>query len=111
MDWQLTVLAPAITPGFVGLIRTPPEKRDHAAIEDSKKRTTAAITILDGQFAKTAYVAGDAFSYGDIPVAVMANRYRQLVPERPPLPNFERWYAAISARQAFKDQVAAVPMA
>ncbi len=111
MDWQLSVLAPAITPGFVGLIRTPPEKRDHAAIEESKKRTTAAITILDGQLAKTAYVAGDAFSYGDIPAAVMANRYRQLVPERPPLPNFERWYAAISARQAFKDQVAAVPMA
>jgi glutathione S-transferase len=111
MDWQLSVLAPAITPGFVGLIRTPPEKRDHAAIEDSKKRTTAAITILDGQLAKTAYVAGDGFSYGDIPVAVMANRYRQLVPERPPLPNFERWYAAIAARQAFKDQVAAVPLA
>ena len=25
------------------------------------------------------------FSYGDIPVAIMAYRYRQLVPERPPL--------------------------
>ena len=37
MDWQLSVFAPAITPGFVGLIRTPPEKRDHAAIEDCKK--------------------------------------------------------------------------
>ncbi len=110
MDWQLSVFAPAITPGFVGLIRTPPEKRDHAAIEDSKRRTTAAITILDEQLAKTAYVAGDAFSYGDIPAAVMANRYRQLVPERPPLRNFERWYAAISSRQAFKDQVAAVPL-
>ena len=47
MDWQLSVLAPAITPGFIGLIRTPPEKRDHAAIEDSKKKTTAAIDILD----------------------------------------------------------------
>ena len=111
MDWQLSVLAPAITPGFVGLIRTPPEKRDYAAIEDSKKKTTAAMTILDEHLAKAAFVAGDAFSYGDVPVAVMANRYRQLVPERPPLRNFERWYAAISARQAFKDQVAAVPLA
>jgi hypothetical protein len=26
------------------------------------------------------------------------------------LPNFERWYAAISARKAFKDHVAAVPL-
>ena len=28
MDWQLTVAAPALTPVFWGLIRTPPEKRD-----------------------------------------------------------------------------------
>jgi glutathione S-transferase len=40
----------------------------------------------------------------------MAYRYRQLVPERPALKNFERWYAAISLRQAFKDQVGSVPL-
>ena len=111
MDWQLSVLAPAITPAFIGLIRTPPEKRNHSTIEESKKRTTEAIGLLDGELAKSTYVAGDAFSYGDIPTAVMANRYRQLVPERPPLRNFERWYAAIASRKAFKDQVAAVPLA
>ena len=111
MDWQLSVLGPAITPAFIGLIRTPAEKRDLAVIEDSKKKTIAAMTILDGALAKTAFVAGDNFSYGDIPAAVMANRYRQLVPERPPLRNFERWYAAIAARPAFRVQVAAVTLA
>ena len=111
MDWQLSVLGPAIFQCFWGLIRTPLEKRNHTAIEESKKKTTEAIAILDAELAKSAFVAGDAFSYGDIPAAVMANRYRQLVPERPPLRNFERWYAAISARRAFKDQVAAVPLA
>jgi len=110
MDWQLSVAAPAISDAFMGLIRTPPDKRNHAAIEESKKKTTAAMTILDGELGKTAYVAGDAFSYGDIPVAVMAYRYRALVPERPALPHFERWYAAISARPAFKAEVAAVPL-
>ena len=110
MDWQLSILGPAIFACFWGLVRTPPEKRDHAAIEESKKKTTAAITILDGELAKSAFVAGDHFSYGDIPAAVMANRYRQLVPERPPLRNFERWFAAIAGRRAFKDQVAAVKL-
>ncbi len=110
MDWQLAVAGPAIFQCFWGLIRTPPEKRNHAAIEDSKKKTTAAMTIMDGQLAKTEYLAGDAFSYGDIPVGIIANRFRQLVPERPPLQNFERWYAAISARPAFKDHIAAVPL-
>ena len=73
---------------FWGLIRTPPEKRNHAAIEDSKKKTTAAMAMVDEQLGKTAYLAGDAFSYGDIPVGIMAYRYRQLVPDRPPLPQF-----------------------
>ncbi|MGD0023063.1 MAG: glutathione S-transferase family protein [Xanthobacteraceae bacterium] len=111
MDWQLSVAGPAIFGCFWGLIRTPPEKRNHAAIDESKKKTTAAIAIMDGQLAKTEYLAGEAFSYGDIPVAVIAYRFRQLVPERPPLQNFERWYAAVSARPAFKDHVAAVPLA
>jgi glutathione S-transferase len=110
MDWQLSVAAPAISDAFMGLVRTPPEKRNHAAIEESKKRTTAAMTILDGELGKSGYVAGDAFSYGDIPVAIMAYRYRALVPERPVLPHLERWYAAIAARPAFKAEVAAVPL-
>ena len=110
MDWQLTVAGPAIFGCFWGLIRTAPEKRDHAVIEDSKKKTTAAMSMMDQQLAKTAYLAGDDFSYGDIPVGIIAYRYRQLVPERPSLPNFERWYAAIASRQAFKDHVAAVPL-
>ena len=110
MDWQLSVAAPAISDAFMGLVRTPPEKRNHAAIEESKKRTTAAMTILDGELANGPYVGGEAFTYGDIPVAVMAYRYRALVPERPTLPHLERWYAAIAARPAFRDQVAAIPL-
>src|SRR5882672_831383 len=37
-------------------------------------------------------------------------RYRELVPERPAFPNFERWYAAIASRQAFRDHVSTVPI-
>ena len=110
MDWQLAVAGPAIFECFWGLIRTPPEKRNHTAIEASKKKTTAAMAIMDAQLAKTRYLAGDAFSYGDIPVGIIAYRFRQLVPERPALPHFERWYADIAARPAFKAQVAAVPL-
>ncbi len=110
MDWQLAVAGPAIHGCFWGLIRTPPEKRNHAAIEELKKNTTAAIAMMDTQLGKTRYLAGDAFSYGDIPVGIIAYRYRQLVPDRPPFANFERWYAAISARDAFKNHISAVPL-
>ncbi len=110
MDWQLSVLGPAIHATFWGLVRTPPEQRDLAAIAASKTKTTAAIAILDAQLAKTAYVAGDAFSMGDIPVGVFGYRFHALVPERPPLPHFERWFAAISARPAFRDHILSMPL-
>jgi glutathione S-transferase len=110
MDWQLSVLGPAITPVFWGLVRTPADKRDPAAIAAGKEKTATAVKMLDDQLGKTKFLAGDAFSYGDIPVGIIAYRFRQLVPDRPPLKNFERWYAAIAARQAFKDHIAAVPL-
>ena len=110
MDWQLSVMGPAITPVFWGMIRTPPAERNHTAIDEGKVKTTAAVKMLDEQFAKTAYAAGEAFSMGDIPIAIMSYRYRELVPERPAFPNFERWYAAIGARLAFKEHVSSIPL-
>ncbi len=109
MDWQLTVAAPAITPVFWGLIRTPPEKRDHAAIEAGKVKTMAAMQMLDAQLAKSAFVAGDTLSMGDIPVAVMTYRFRRLMPERSGLDHLERWFTAIEQRPAFKEHVLAIP--
>ena len=79
-----------------------------AAIKASQDKTTDAMKMLDAQLAKTAYVAGPAFSYGDIPVGVMCYRYRQLVPGRPPTPNLDRWYDAISKRKAFHDHVGSI---
>jgi len=110
MDWHLSVMVPAIYPMFIGLVRTPLEQRDPKAIEEGKLRTTAATEILNDQLAKTRYVAGDAFSYGDIPTAVLVRRYRALVPDRPAFKNVERWYAAIAVRPAFQEHVAAIPM-
>jgi glutathione S-transferase len=110
MDWQLAVLAPAITPVFWNLIRTAPEKRDHAAIDAGKQKTGDATRMLEAQLGKTQYLAGDAFSYGDIPAAIMVRRYRELVPDRPEFKNVERWYAAIAARPAYDEHVTKIPM-
>src|ERR1700760_3691977 len=75
MDWQLAVLGPAITPVFWNLVRTPPEKRDHAAVAAGKDKTAAAVKMLDDQLAKTKFLASDEFSYGDIPAGIMVRRY------------------------------------
>ena len=110
MDWQLSVVGPAISGAFWGLIRTPPEQRDQAAIAASQAKTTEAMKILDAALAREPCVAGAAFSMGDIPVGIMAYRFRQLVPERPALSNFERWYKDMSARPAFIEHVSSIPL-
>jgi glutathione S-transferase len=109
MDWQLSVANGAIFPVFWGLIRTPPEKRDEKSIEAGKAKCAAAIKILDDQLANTRFIAGDDFCYGDIPIGPFVYRYFRLVPDHPPFPNVERWYAEICARKPFKENVLDVP--
>lgn len=110
MDWQLSVAGPAIFAAFWGLIRTPPEKRDAAAIKASQEKTTDAMKMLDAQLGKTQFTAGNSFSFGDIPVGIICFRYRALVPDRPPTPNLDRWYAALAKRKAFNEHVVSVPL-
>jgi glutathione S-transferase len=110
MDWQISVLGPAIGPAFWGLIRTPEEKRDLAAIAASQAKTIEGMKMLDAQLGRTKFVAGENFSYGDIPVGIMAYRYWQLVPERPELANVARWYKALQTRKAFKQHVEAITL-
>jgi glutathione S-transferase len=110
MDWQIAVVGPAIFGAFWGLIRTPPEKRDAAAIKASQEKTAAALAMFDAWLAKNAYAAGAAFSMGDIPLGIMTYRFWQLAPERPALPNLKRWYDAIAARPAFQRHVGSIAL-
>lgn len=110
MDWQLSVVGPAIFGAFWGLVRTQPEQRDQKAIAASQAKTTEAMQIFDAALAKQPYAGGSVFSMGDIPLGIMAYRFRQLVPERPKLEYFERWYAAIADRPAFQQHVSAIPL-
>ncbi|MBV9564106.1 MAG: glutathione S-transferase family protein, partial [Bradyrhizobium sp.] len=110
MDWQLTVMAPAIGPLFMGMVRTPAAERNMKAIDDSKAKTADAAKMLDAQLAKTQFLAGDAFSYGDIPVGIMVWRFRELAPERQGFKNLDRWYSAVAARPGFQQHVKAIPL-
>ena len=67
------------------------------------------MRILDAQLAKTAFLAGDALSMGDIPAALVTYRFRRLVPERSGLDHLEHWYTGMEQRPAFRQHVLAIP--
>jgi glutathione S-transferase len=98
MDWQATTCTPAMRDAFWQLVRTPPEKRDSAAVEASRVASEKAMAILDAHLAGRAHVAGDSFSPADIVLGCAVHRWLNLPLAREPRPNLERWYATLKAR-------------
>lgn len=102
MDWYHTTLWPQLGPVFWNLIRTPADQRNMTLVEEYRQKLIGSFGIVDAQLARGAYMAGDAFSMGDIPMAIAAWRWFNLAIERPTLPNLDRWYARICERPAFQ---------
>jgi glutathione S-transferase len=105
MDWQATTLWPAFRIVFLGLVRTPPEKRDERAIEAARVETNRVLGVLEGQLGNTRHVGGEAFTMGDIPLGVSVYRCFALGVERAKFPNVARWYDGLAERAPFREQV------
>jgi glutathione S-transferase len=105
MDWQQTVVSPAVFPVFWGLIRTAPKDRDLDAIRDGRDRLEQVMTILDHHLSDSAFVGGESLSMADIPLGIMVYRWFTLDIERTELPSLYRWYQQLADRPAFKDNV------
>ena len=106
MDWQQSTVMPgALTPLFLGLIRTPPEKRDAEALRKAAEATQAALRTLDAHLAGQPYVLGDSFTVADIPVGVATYRWYALPVEHAELPNLRAWYDRLRQRPAFAEHV------
>ena len=123
MGWQIATLSPTMVTVFRGLVRTPPEERDMAAIAAARDvrtppeerdmaaiaaardRTARLFAMLDAALAGSDYVAGASFTVGDIPVGIAAYRWYRLDIEREDFPNLERWYGRLTERPAYREHI------
>jgi glutathione S-transferase len=101
MDWYHTTLWPDMGPLFWNLIRTTPDKRNLALVEEKRGKLAKSFAIVDTQLAQRDYLAGKSLTMGDIPMGIAAWRWFELPIERPALPNLERWYNRICQRPAY----------
>jgi glutathione S-transferase len=107
MDFQQTALNPPASVVFQGLIRTPPERRDGAAIAAGIKAAAAIWAILDARLARLAYVAGDSPTRADIAFGPHVHRWFNMpVEERPAAPNLRAWYERLLTRPAYRTHCA-----
>jgi glutathione S-transferase len=104
MDWAFTFQS-AMRAVFWGLIRTPPDKRDLKAIEEGRKRSAELLAVPESALAKNSYVAGKAFTMGDIPLGCEVQRWMRVPIERPHFPNVEAWFERLRSRPAFVKHV------
>jgi glutathione S-transferase len=103
MDWAFSFQG-SVRDAFWHLIRTPAEKRDAQAIENSRVKSGEMARILDAALADRMYVAG-MFSMGDIPIGCEVQRWMRLPIDRPKLPHLEAWFERLCVRTAFKKHV------
>jgi glutathione S-transferase len=105
MDWTTSTVAPALTPVFWGLIRTPPEKRNMASIEAEGEKVGQAFQVLEQSLEGRDHVAGKSFTMGDIPLGTFVHRWYALAVKRPKLPRVEAYYQRLQQRAPYKKHV------
>ncbi|EEU9072830.1 glutathione S-transferase [Salmonella enterica] len=105
MDWANQTLSPAHRVILMGLVRTPPEKRDRAAIEAGIEKCDSLFVLLDDALARQPWFSGDNFGTGDIAIAPFVYNLLNVGLKWTPRPNLERWYQQLTERPAFRKVV------
>jgi glutathione S-transferase len=101
-DWYGNTFWANVRPLLVQLVRTPEADRVQVLIDTSLKAATAAAELLNRELARSPYVAGNEFTFGDIPLGAAAQRWLNLPIERPSTPHIAGWYARLKERPGFK---------
>jgi glutathione S-transferase len=101
MDWAFT-FQNAMRAVFWNLIRTAPEKRDMKAVEEGRAQSAKLLEVLERNLQSKAYVGGNAFTMGDIPIGCEVQRWMRVPIERPAFPKVEAWFDRLGERAAFR---------
>jgi len=106
MDAQQTVLNRPQGVLFVGLIRTPPEKRDQAAITQAIGEAADAWRLIGTELGKHPFICGDTLTLADMCWGVHVHRWLNMDFDRPEVANLSAWYERLLQRPVYRTHVA-----
>ncbi|MDB5458850.1 MAG: Glutathione S-transferase domain [Caulobacteraceae bacterium] len=109
MDWQAIHQAAAVR-DLGRLLRLGAPAPNAERFSAARAEAERVFELIEVQLAQRPYIAGDAFTLADIPLAIGAARWFDLPVERPPSTALAGWFKAVSARPAYK-AVSATPLA
>jgi glutathione S-transferase len=108
LDWQLSILWPALRLPFLGLTRVPEAERNYAGISKGFTDTHHYLGHLNTTLQNQAYCSGERFNLGDIALALCVNRWILLaetfpdqLSARPHYEHLEKWFKRIQTETQF----------
>jgi glutathione S-transferase len=104
-EWGKITFAIAMGPLFMGLVRTPPSKRNPEAILSAEVGAAKVARIFDARIGKGPWLTGEALTFADIAMGFYLYRYYTMPFKRSETPNLDAHYARLSARPAFREHV------
>jgi len=106
MDWANYETSISLRGAFLGGMLNEPPWNHPWFVERGRLQITAEVGQLDEHIARNGpYVAGEAFTVGDIPVGLVVNRWFHLDFKRPRYEAVEMYYEMLSARPAYREHV------
>lgn len=108
MDFQQTAQSRPASTIFLGLVRTPPEKRDTAAIAAAVTELARIWAICANQAqAKGGFLCGPTLTLADITLAPHLHRWFHMpIENRPEVPGLRQWYDRMGPHEGFRRHVA-----
>ncbi|CAB3718150.1 glutathione S-transferase family protein [Paraburkholderia rhynchosiae] len=104
IDWQASELNRAWSYAFLALVRHSAAHRDPSQIESSRANWAKQMAIVEGQLQRTgAFMAGEAFSLADIPIALSINRWLETPFEHDALPAVAGYMARLDQREGYRE--------
>jgi glutathione S-transferase len=105
-EWSKINVTKAFTqPIFWRVVRTPPSRRDPAAIQRGLAQLSPLLVIAERQLADHDYLAGEVFTLADIQFGHVLFRYYDINIARDELPHLRRYYERLATRPAFREHV------
>jgi glutathione S-transferase len=104
IDWQASELNRAWSYAFLALVRRSPAHQDRQQIELSCANWARHMAIVEGQLERTgAFIAGQAFSLADIPIALSTNRWLETPLQHADFPAIAAYMARLAGREGYRD--------
>jgi glutathione S-transferase len=106
MDWQsTTVFYPTFRTYYLTITRTPPEQHDKHQLTGMHARLVDMFSLLDTHLERQPFVAGSAFTMGDIPIGTVIDKWMRIPIDRPAMRHLEAYYHRLNERPAYQANV------